>query len=406
MAVWRERLTIGFAAACLVLAAIATFRDVFPGPAGSGPLTLTRVGFDALVGFDDDALEEAWPALLRSCRAREGKEDDARLGGRYGGTWGDWREACARAEALAAAPREELRAFLKSAFVPVRIAAGEDPVGLFTGYYEPELAASRAREGAYQTPIYARPADLVTIDLGLFKDDWRGETVSGRLTGSTIVPYPPRADIVAAEEAAIGTPIAYLADPVDAFFLQIQGSGRLKLPDGSLLAVGYAAQNGHPYTAIGKPLIERGAIPREEMSMQRIHEWLNANPGERDAVMNLNESYVFFREIELPDPALGAFGAQGVQLTPGRSLAVDRRLHPYGLLLWLDATRPSENGDQPFRRLMVAQDTGGAIRGPVRGDVYWGHGEEAAAIAGPMKAEGRLYALVPVAVAATLPREP
>ncbi|HEX6977888.1 MAG TPA: MltA domain-containing protein, partial [Alphaproteobacteria bacterium] len=184
--------------------------------------------------------------------------------------------------------------------------------------------------------------------------------------------------------------LVWVADPIDAFFLHIQGSGRVRLADGSTIRVGYAAQNGHPYLAIGRPLIDRGAIPKDKVSMQSIRAWLAANPDEAERIMWLNASYVFFRELE----GEGPLGAQGVPLTPGRSLAVDRRHIPLGAPIWLDTTLPTE-GTPPFRRLMVAQDTGGAIRGPLRGDVFWGHGSDAAERAGRMRSTGRMWILLP-----------
>jgi membrane-bound lytic murein transglycosylase A len=206
-------------------------------------------------------------------------------------------------------------------------------------------------------------------------------------------PYENRAAIESGALRGRGLEMLWVDDPVDAFFLQIQGSGRVMLEDGTSLRIGYAGQNGHPYVAIGRELIARGALTREAVSMPAIRDWLRANPQEADAVMNRNPSFVFFRELDGDGPV----GAQGVALTPGRSLAVDRSFVPYGVPVWLDAEDPVD-GEVRVQRLLVAQDTGGAIRGPVRGDVFWGHGPEAEHRAGLMKSRGRYFLLLPKTV--------
>ena len=221
------------------------------------------------------------------------------------------------------------------------------------------------------------------------------------LMARRLEPYPDRASIDA--DGLKTAPILFYADdPIAVFFLHIQGSGRVAFDDGSMARVAYAAQNGQPYTAIGRTLIAEGAIPRAEVSLQSIRAWLKAHPAQARRVMETNRSYVFFRETPLADPALGSAGSEGVPLTPGASLAVDLRLHPLGLPVFVAASAPDPDPDRPDRpldRLLIAQDTGGAIRGPVRGDVFWGFGADAQAIAGRMKAHGRMYVLLPNAVA-------
>jgi membrane-bound lytic murein transglycosylase A len=229
------------------------------------------------------------------------------------------------------------------------------------------------------------------VELGQFRPDWRGQRTAGRVVDGQLVPYPARAEIAAGALDGRAPVIAWAADPIDVFFMEIQGSGRLVFDDGRALHVSYVAQNGHPYVAIGREFIARGILPRDQVSMQSIRAWLQANPGPAAAeMMNSNPSYVFFRALDDDGP----IGAQGVPLTPGRSLAVDRKFLPFGLPIWLDADDPLDPA-QRVRRLVVAQDTGGAIRGPVRGDVFWGAGAEAAEKAGRMRSAGRYWLLLP-----------
>jgi membrane-bound lytic murein transglycosylase A len=224
----------------------------------------------------------------------------------------------------------------------------------------------------------------------LFREDWKGQRLTGRQVDGRLVPYPTRSEIDAGALAGKGSELLWVDDAVDAFFLHVQGSGRVVMENGQLVRLGFAGRNGHPYVAIGRELISRGAIPRERMSMQAIRAWLKANPGEASEVMALNPSFIFFRIID----GEGPIGAEGVPLTPGRSLAVDPAFVPLGLPIWLDTTDPLKP-EQPLRRLVVAQDTGSAIKGPVRGDLFWGFGETAAAKAGSMNQRGRYFLLLP-----------
>ncbi len=282
------------------------------------------------------------------------------------------------------------RAFFETWFDPFLADDNDNAEGLFTGYYEAELHGSRTRREAYQTPIYARPKDMVTADLGLFREEWKGKTLVGRVVDGRLRPFPSRAEIEAGALAGEDLEILWVDDPVDAFFLHIQGSGRVVMNDGEIVRLGYAAQNGHSYVAIGRELIERGAISRERMSMQAIRGWLEDHSDEAPQLMASNPSFVFFRELKGPGP----IGAQGVPLTPGRSLAVDRKYIPLGVPLWLDTTDPL-SPDTPLRRLVVAQDTGGAIKGPVRGDLFWGFGAAAAAQGGTDETGRALLSVAP-----------
>ncbi|HEX2162830.1 MAG TPA: MltA domain-containing protein, partial [Thermoanaerobaculia bacterium] len=315
----------------------------------------------------------------------------------WAGTVADWREVCAAASVPPGAAAA--RAFFAERFLPVAATDRGDAVGLFTGYYEPTLHGSRRRHGDFTVPLYTRPPELVEVDLGAFRDELSGQRLAGRVADDRLVPFADRAAI---EEGALdgrGLELVWVDDPVDAFFLHVQGSGQVVLEDGATLRVGYAAQNGHPYVAIGRVLVERGAMALDEVSMQSLRAWLEAHPEEAAEVMAANPSYVFFRRLG----GEGPLGAQGVALTPGRSLAVDRSFHALGVPVWLAGSAPSPapgEPDRPLRRLLVAQDTGGAIRGPVRGDVFWGPGDEAAEIAGRMKHPGRMWLLLPRELAA------
>ncbi|MDX1384361.1 MAG: MltA domain-containing protein, partial [Thermoanaerobaculia bacterium] len=327
------------------------------------------------------------------------------------GRAGDWREVCEAA--AAATDAEALRSALMAGLRPWSVRDREETEGLFTGYYEPSLAGSRRRDARFRYPLYRRPPELVEVDHGSFRDDLRGRRVAGRVDERRLVPYADRAALDAGARGGRGLELVWVDDPVAAFFLHIQGSGRVELQGGGHLRIGYDGQNGHPYTAIGRELVARGELALEEVSMQSIRAWLEAHPDQAVEVMHTNRSFVFFRELGDEGPV----GSQGVVLTPRRSLAIDRSFLPLGVPLWLDTTLPvldvpepapaageaagaavAELTGPPLRRLYVAQDTGGAIRGPVRGDVFWGHGAEAEAVAGRMRQSGRLWLLLPVAV--------
>ncbi|HXO22694.1 MAG TPA: MltA domain-containing protein [Thermoanaerobaculia bacterium] len=391
-----RRLTIILLVAALGLAAAALWlflRSRVPVP---DRLVLQAASFDSLPGWREDAADAALPAFLRSCRrlvaTAAGAERD---GTNLSGTADDWREVC-REAAKVPLRGTAARAFFEARFQPVAATNHGEPRGLFTGYYEPTLRGSLRRHGRYTVPLYARPAELVTVDLGRFREEWKGERIAGSVVDGTLVPFPDRAAIAAGALAGRGLEVVWVDDPVDAFFLEIQGSGRVELAEGGVLRLGYAAQNGRPYFAIGRELVERGALKKEEVSLQSIRRWLGDHPSEVAKVLARNPSYVFFQRL-LGD---GPVGAEGVVLTPGRSLAVDLKYLPLGIPVWLDASAPTATGtDRPLRRLLIAQDTGGAIRGPVRGDVFWGNGEEAAAVAGRMKSPGRLWLLLPKTLA-------
>jgi membrane-bound lytic murein transglycosylase A len=304
------------------------------------------------------------------------------------GGCGRFKKLCEMAKSVT--PGEE-RAFFEANFVPyalVSTTSGE--VGLVTGYYEPIIDGSRAATPQYRFPIYGVPPDLVVVDLGAVSPETRQMRLRGRLDGRRLVPYYSRGEIDARSDAFPAPILAWSADPVELFFLQIQGSGQVRLETGERIRVGYADQNGHPYRSLGRYLVERGEMALEQASMQGIKAWASANPQKLQDALNQNPSYVFFRELA---PTDGPIGALSVPLHAEYSLAVDRRFVPLGAPVYLATTYPLS--DQPLERLMAAHDTGGAIRGVVRSDFYWGTGPEAGAQAGRMRQQGRMWLLWP-----------
>ncbi|MGO8917072.1 MAG: murein transglycosylase A [Stellaceae bacterium] len=351
-----------------------------PRPPPPDHLSLAPARFADLAGWQQDTPGAALAAFARSCAALLKAPAATALG--VAGTAADWQSPCA---ALPPAPDDAAaRRFLETWFQPWQAGNNGVAEGLFTGYYEAELDGARQPGGGFATPLLRRPPDLVMVELGLFRPAWRGERIAGRVVDGRLKPYESRAEIEHGALDRYHLAFLWVDDPVAAFFLQIQGSGRVRLPDGSMVRVGYDGQNGQAYVAIGRLLVERGVLAKEDISMQAIHAWIKAHPEAGKALMAENPSYVFFREVT----GEGPIGSEGVVLTPGRSLAVDRSFVPLGVPVFLDA-------GPGLQRLLVAQDTGGAIRGPVRGDVFWGAGAEAEARAGAMRARGVYYLLLP-----------
>lgn len=382
------------------LAALALAACAAPAPpTGKAPaLTLTPVAFTDLPGWQQDHLSAALPALRRECSALATLPAEAKLGGgipatQPGGHAGDWRRLCAAAASVAPDDDAGARAMLERELQPYAISDNGQAQGLFTGYYEPEVAGALHRGGRYQTPLLRRPTDLVQADLGDFATDLKGRTISGRLSGTHLVPYYDRAQIEAGVLDQQKLALMFLADPIDAFFLQIQGSGRVRLADGQILRVNYDAQNGRPYVPIGRLLVERGELARNKVSMQTIRAWLEAHPDQAPALMNANPSYVFFRTAPGLPANVGAPGALGVPLTPQRSLAVDRHFIPLAAPVFVATSSPLDG--TPWQHLLLAQDIGGAIKGPVRGDIFFGWGAAAETLAGTMQQKGAAYLLLP-----------
>lgn len=384
----------------LVVAACTDRGDPAATPGSPDPssprLVLSPVGFSDLPGWGRaDRLADGFvAALTESCRRITPQPADRPAGGQVVGVIADWHRPCRALSVIADMSPAGIRAFVEREFVPFAVSDGTRRDGLFTGYYEPLLRGSLHQAGRFSYPLYRRPADLVSVDLGRFREALRGERVAGRVSDGRLVPYPTREEIDRGALSGRGLELAWVDDPTAAFFLHVQGSGRIALPDGRQLRVGYAGQNGHVYASIGRELVRRGEMTADQASLQTIRAWILEHPDQASALFAHNPSYVFFRILEGPGP----IGSQGAPLTARRSMAVDRRFLPLGLPVWIDLPDPDEPTGR-LQRLMVTQDTGGAIRGPVRGDVFWGHGAEAERRAGRMKARGVYYVLLPTAMA-------
>jgi membrane-bound lytic murein transglycosylase A len=300
------------------------------------------------------------------------------------------RGICEAARAVPAGDEPAARRFLEDRFQAWSVAGAAS--GLVTGYYEPVLAGSRARTERFRLPVYGVPEDLVAVDLESVAPELKGMRLRGRLEGSRVVPYWSRGEIEAGPRFRAPV-LAWVEDPVELFFLQIQGSGQIALPSGERLRLGYADHNGHPYRSMGRALIQRGELALEQTSMQGLKAWAAANPQKLREALDANPSYVFFREMAGASAADGPIGTLGVPLTAGYSIAVDPRHVPLGAPVFLATTWPLSA--KPLERLVAAQDTGGAIRGAVRADFYWGSGAEAGVQAGRMRQQGRLWILWP-----------
>jgi membrane-bound lytic murein transglycosylase A len=349
-------------------------------------LELTPVSLTGLPGWPAFDKRAALSAFQRSCGTILRAQATSELGG-YAGRAEDWFGVCRAALATSEGAAQK---FFEDHFSAFEV-GGE---ALITGYYEPLLRGSRTRHDAYQTPVYATPRDLVSVDLGTFRPEWKGEHTAGRVSAQHLVPYATRAELD--EFPPPAGALFYGDDPVAVFFLHIQGSGRVALDDGATIRVSYAAQNGRPYSAIGARLIRLGVLTRETVSMQSIRAWLKANPSAARQVMETNQSYVFFKEAPVGDGSLGSVGTEGVALTPGASIAVDPKFHALGVPIFVAAQLPDGHA---LQNLFVAQDTGGAIRGLARTDIFFGFGGRAEALAGAMKSSGHLYVLLPKQVA-------
>lgn len=369
---------------------LITACEITPTPVEK-PLKLEPAHFSQLPGWEKENFKKFSGAMQASCARivkHTGSNNDFATFSEAG-TFAQWAKLCRDFSKVNHKDRIEMRIFFETYFRPYVATAGGDEEGLFTGYYEASLKGSRVKTEIYDIPLYARPDDLVMVDLGQFRDHLKGERIAGRVTSGKLKPYEDRAQIVKGAWPHSDKVLVWVDDAVDAFFVQIQGSGVIELNDGSVMRVGYAGQNGHPYYAIGRELIKRGHIEKDNVSLQSIRTWLYANPDQAAEIMNTNRSYVFFQENKK-----GATGGSGVELTGGRSLAIDHSIIPYGLPVWLDIEPPIEGAGR-FQKLMMTQDTGGAIRGPVRGDVFWGYGDIAEKLAGAMKSQGRYWLLLP-----------
>ena len=339
---------------------------------------LKPANWDALTGWMDDDILPAWDAFLLSCAVLKNQPL--------------WQDTCLQAESVRGQDNATLRQFFESRFVPHQVlnSDGSDD-GLITGYYEPLLKGSRKKSWRYRYPLYTTPDELLVVDLGSVYPELKNMRLRGRLQGRKVVPFYSRSEIDKDPTRLQGKELLWVDDAIDLFFLQIQGSGRVELANGEIVRIGYSEQNGHPYKSVGRLLVERGELPLDKASMQGIKAWGQKNPDKLNELLQQNSSFVFFRE--LPIGLAGPLGSLGVPLTAGRSLAVDPRTIPQGAPVFLATTWP--NTDKRLHRLMVAQDTGGAIKGSVRADFFWGFGPEAGNQAGKMRQSGKMWVLMP-----------
>jgi membrane-bound lytic murein transglycosylase A len=352
---------------------------VQPPPKETG--YLQAASWDELPDWGRDELRQAWPAFIRTCMALSSQ---AR-----------WQPPCWAAARMDRHDDASLRAFFEAWFTPYRILNADGTLsGLVTGYYEPLLRGSRTPSQTYRFPIYGVPDDLLTIQVDELFPELEGERVRGRRENGHVVPYYTRGEIEQGIDSLRGREILWVDDAVELFFLHIQGSGRVRLQDGEVVRVGYANHNGHPYRSVGRILIDRGELTIASASMQGIKQWGHDNPDRLQPLLAENPAYVFFRE--LPSDAIGPIGALGVPITPGRSIAVDEKSVPLGAPVYLATSWPNSN--KPLSRLMFAQDKGGAIKGAVRADFFWGFGDEAGEFAGRMRQSGQMWLLLPSAI--------
>lgn len=355
---------------CLFLTACQTSKTIPEPEKSPHPFDLHQVSYSDLPNWNNDHLSDAWPAYIRSCQKLKYQPR--------------WQKPCAAAFAMKNPSESAIRKYYKTWFKPYEVRSGKTKNGLFTGYYEPEIYGSLVKSARFHSPIYKRPGDLVMIeDAGIFKPNLRGVRLAGRVINGNLKPYYSHADID--NGALAGNELIWVEDPVDAFFIHVQGSATVKLDNGEVMRIGYAGTNGHTYTSIGSVLIQQYGMSSKDMSMQTIRSFLRTHPELMKSILQQNASYVFFTERT----GEGPLGDQGVVLTPGRSLAVDPRYISHGTPVWLNITG--------IQKMVIAQDKGGAIKGPIRGDLFWGTGDVAGDNAGTMKASGNYFVLIPVA---------
>jgi len=342
--------------------------------------------WSAIEGWQRDELSAAWPALRASCTTLVRQAP--------------WKAVCEEAARLGGAPDgSTVRRFFEGRFTPWQLVNPDGSAdGLVTGYYEPLIRGSRTRSARSTWPIHGVPQDMLTIELADVYPELKSLRLRGRLVGNKVLPYWNRQQL--SERQAPAPVLLWADDPIELFFLQVQGSGRVQLPDGSLVRIGYADQNGHPYQSIGRWLVAQGELTIDKASMEGIKRWAQDNPQRLQELLNANPSYVFFREM--PASGGGPVGALGVPLSEGRSIAVDPRYVPLGAPVFLATTQPLS--EHPLERLVMAQDTGGAIKGAVRADFFWGFGADAGREAGKMRQQGRLWVLLPKGMKPPTPR--
>lgn len=364
-------------------------------PTKQPEIMFKEADFERLPGWKSADLKKSLQTFQVSCRAFIRQSPEQVVGtDQIDLQVKDWQPACEAALKISPVAERQAKQFFEEWFTPIEFTDNNGKPGLFTGYYVPAIKGSYTKSKEFHVPIYETPDDLVTADLGLFFNDLKNRRIVGRLDDKKFVPYYTREQINKGAIKEKAKVLVWINSPVDRLFLEIQGSGLIELEDGNNIYIGYDAQNGAPYTAIAGVLIKKGVMTKHNASMQGIKRYLEAHPKQMDKIINQNKSFVFFKKM-----ADGvALGSQGVALTPGYSLAIDKQWIPMGAPLWLSTSRPDSakpDANKPMQRLMIAQDTGGAIRGKVRGDVFWGGGEKATLIAGHMKNEGHYWILLP-----------
>ena len=328
--------------------------------------------------FESDNVLLTWTAWLRSCSVLKQKDT--------------WKKVCDLADDIKEPSDENIKNYFKKYFnlYSATNMDGSD-TGTITGYYQPILKGSKVKTSHYKVPLYTTPKDLITVDLSDVYPELKSKRLRGKLAGNKLIPYLSRAEIDGQGSPLAGNEIVWVEDPVEAFFLEIQGSGIIQFDNGEAMQIGYADQNGYPFKAIGSTLVQKKEITMAEASMEGIKNWARKNITKLREFLNMNASYVFFRK--LPNDLPGPIGALGVSIEAERSVAIDPKFIPLGAPIFLSTTQP--NASEPLERLMVAQDTGGAIRGGVRADFYWGSGDEAGRKAGSMKQQGKIWTLLP-----------
>lgn len=360
-------------------------------------VTLKKVSFEELPGWPSPDLKTSFDVFKSSCKVFLKQDSEKAVGSPFiPMKVKDWIPACKAAMKLENPSWPKLKKYFEKWFRPAQFFDKKPVSGLFTGYYSPLLEGSLEKSKQFSVPVYGMPKGMITVNLGIFFPEYLHKKIVGRIKGDQLIPYYTREEINKGAIEKTAPVVVWLTNRIDRLFLEIQGSGAVELPNKEIIYLGYEGENGAPYKSVAQVLINKGVMTKHNASMQAIRKYLTENPHEMDEVLHQNKSFVFFRSLGHN----AAYGAQGVALIPEYSLAVDRKFIPLGTPIWLNTTRPDSTHDdkQLFRRLMIAQDTGGAIRGPVRGDVYWGTGEEATYIAGHMKNKGIYWLLLPKTV--------
>lgn len=372
----------------LVIAALPAF---YFGWLGVHPV-LMKSDYAQLPGWQNDDARIAMQAFQKSCTQILQQQPDKPFSHFIeSGRNMDWQTICQAALSMKQGDSTTARQFFEKWFQPYRVSNHLQTKGMFTGYYLPLIHASLTQDDHYTIPIYGMPKDLVTIDLSEFNPGFKGQTIVAKLQNHLLTPYPDRGAINEGILNNVAPVLAWADSPIDVFFAEIQGSALVQTPDHKKYLLSYAGSNGRPYTPIGKVLLDKKQLTKDSVSMQSIRVWLEQHPDQIEGILDYNASFVFFTL----DPLSAPTGSGRVALTPSRTLAVDRHYIPLGAPLWLDTVKPTQQADEPFRQLMIAQDSGGAIKGVVRGDVFWGAGEDAAFTAGHMQSPGQYWILLP-----------